>query len=315
MSKRNLVICDCEFPYVHYLMENILEKKEPTLRVFICTSWDKVVELMKTKAIHILLMDESYLYVPESELSDIARIVVLAHTKGETQVREHQAVYKYQHIDRILAEIFEETGIFSRTRTKMQRRLAVYSPIGRCGKTTFAIALGKELAKSGKTLYLNLDTYPGNEIFQREEGLLNLGDMIFYLKQEHTNPGLRLAAMVLQEESLEYLLPIPLSVDLKEVSVEDWLMLLDWLEKDSQYEHILLDIGEGVQGVFDILEKCDRIYMPILQDEVSQQKVACYEKNLSLLSLGSLEKKTSKMVLPDNVSEAISAFLTGNGYE
>lgn len=311
MSKKNLVICDCEYPYVNYLMENILEKKEPTINVFVCTSWDKVKELMENTSIHILLLDESYLYVSEEEMDAIERIVILAHTQGVDELRMRQVVYKYQHVDRILAEIFEDVGVFRGTRTKGQRLIGVYSPIGRCGKTSFAVALGKELAKKGKTLYLNLDSYSGHEIFQREEGLSNLGDMLYYLKQEHTNPTLRLTAMVQQEERLDYLMPIPLGVDLKEVAWEEWEMLLQWLEKDSQYETIVLDIGEGAQGIFGMLEKCDKIYMPIVHDEASERKLACYEKNLFLMNLTDLEKKTSKIVVPESVFPDISAILMG----
>lgn len=309
MSKKNLVICDCEYPYVNYLMENILEKKEPTLCVYVCTSWDKVTELMQSRPIHILLLDESYLYVPDEGLEQIERIVILAHTKGKEQLRDWQVVYKYQHIDRILSEIFEDVGIFQSTRTNGQRVFAVYSPIGRCGKTSFAVALGKELAKKGKTLYLNLDTYPGNEIFQREEGLPNLGDMLYYFKQEHTNPGLRLTAMVQQEERLDFLMPIPLAADLKEVTPEDWKDFLVRLEEDSQYDNLILDIGEGVQGIFEILDRCDKIYMPVVRDECSERKLASYEKNLFLMNFGHLERKTIKIVIPENVSLDISTIL------
>ena len=41
------------------------------------------------------------------------------------------------------------------------KRIAVYSPVGRTGKTGFALALGKEIAKKRRTLYLNLEEYSG----------------------------------------------------------------------------------------------------------------------------------------------------------
>jgi len=302
LSKRNLVICDSEFPYVHYLMENILEKKDPTVHVFVCTSWDKVVDLMKTMPIHILLLDESYLAISENALSDVEQTVVLTHTKGTEQILSYQAIYKYQHIDRILAAIFEDTETFYCKKANGPRIIAVYSPIGRCGKTSFAIALGKELAKDSKTLYLHLDAYPGQEMFEREEDTFNLGDMLYYLKQEHTNPGLRLSAMVLRDEWLDFLMPIPMNADLKEVTEDEWEQLLDWLVKDGPYENILLKVGESVQGLFKILERCDKIYMPIVRDEISERKLACYKKNLTMMNLSELEKRTTRIVIPENES-------------
>lgn len=311
MSKKNLVICDCEFPYVHYLMENILEKKAPSLHVFVCTTWEKVMELMDTRVVHILLLDESFLYVPATELDNMEQVFVLTHRKEAEEIQGRRAVYKYQHVDRILAEVFENSGISFQTRTSGTRVFAVYSPIGRCGKTSFAIALGKELARGGKTLYLHLDSYSGQEMLEREEENLNLGDLLYFLKQEHTNPASRLAAMTLQDERLDFLLPIPISTDLKEVVKEDWLLLLEWLEKESPYENILLDIGEGVQGIFDILNRCDKIYMPMVPDEVSERKLCCYERNLQAMNLGNLEKKTFRIVIPEKMDVNISTILTG----
>ena len=120
-----------------------------------------------------------------------------------------------------------------------------------------------------------------------------------------------MAAMVLQEDGLEYLMPIPLSVDLKELPAKEWQDFLSWLETESQYENVVLDIGEGVQGIFEILEKSDCIYMPTLQDEDSMQKMACYERNLYLLNATEVERKTKKVFLPESGVWDISSILMG----
>ncbi|MDQ9824849.1 hypothetical protein RFZ44_16190, partial [Acinetobacter sp. 163] len=41
--------------------------------------------------------------------------------------------------------------------------LGVYSPVGRCLKTSFALALGQILARERAVLYLNLEEYSGFE--------------------------------------------------------------------------------------------------------------------------------------------------------
>ena len=311
MSKKNLVICDCEFPYVHYLMENILEDKALSMQVFVCTSWEKVKELMVTRVVHILLLDESCLSMSMEELDSPGQVLVLTRRKEAEWIQGCRAVYKYQHVDRILAAVFEESGDFFQTGTKGTRIFAVYSPIGRCGKTTFAIALGKELARGAKTLYLHLDSYSGHEMLERKEERLTLGDLLYFLRQEYTNPVSRLAAMTLQEERLDFLLPIPFSTDLKEVTKDDWLLLLEWLKKESPYENILLDIGEGVQGIFDVLNQCDRIYMPVVSGEESERKLDCYERNLQEMNMEILGKKTSRILIPNQDNLYISAILKG----
>ena len=39
--------------------------------------------------------------------------------------------------------------------------IGVFSPLGRCLKTSFALALGQILAKERAVLYLNLESYSG----------------------------------------------------------------------------------------------------------------------------------------------------------
>jgi hypothetical protein len=66
---------------------------------------------------------------------------------------------------------------------------------------------------------------------------------------------------------------------------------------------VVLDLGESVQGLFQILEGCERIYMPMLEDDVSQQKVQQYEENIRRLSLEELFYKTVRFVMPVQVED------------
>ena len=187
-------------------------------------------------------------------------------------------------------------------RTKL---IAVYSPIHRLGKTRFAIALGKEYAKRERVLYLNMEEYAGWEA-EEEEGL-DMGDLLYYVKQGNGNLGIRLASAVRNMEQLHYVPPIPFSLDLKEISFKEWEIFLEQIMQQSAYERVILDIGEGVQGLFRLLEMCDRVYMPILEDEVSKQKLKRYERTRRELQLDNLARNTYQFVLPDNIEEYVKA--------
>ena len=71
--------------------------------------------------------------------------------------------------DQILAEMIrqcsmsgDEKQIFLKiTGKKNCRVIAVYSPVRRIGKTTYAIRLGRKLAKEANVLYLGMETYGG----------------------------------------------------------------------------------------------------------------------------------------------------------
>ena len=50
--------------------------------------------------------------------------------------------------------------------------------------------------------------------------------------------------------------------------------------------------------LFQILRLCDRIYMPVLEDIVSQAKLSQYEKLVRMLDMQEILDKTRKLKLP-----------------
>lgn len=304
MSERNLVICDRDIGYADGLGENISMREDLAVKVYICSSLEKVSELAKEKTIHLFVVEEGYPYTERNQI-EAKQVFVLGRGRvtdlGETEC----PVRKYQCADEIIREIFET--YIDKTKENIMRYankekayiVAVYSPLHRLGKTTFAGSFGAECAKKKKVLYLNLEEYAG---FTDESGL-TLGDLLYYLKQGNGNLGIRLQAAVKQWEGMDYILPIPVVEDLKEVSTQDWLMLLKEISENSSYELVILDVGESIQGLYHILESCDRIYMPLLEDPVSQKKLEQYDDGIRALQLDRLEHITHRFLMPEQVEE------------
>ena len=58
-----------------------------------------------------------------------------------------------------------------------------------------------------------------------------------------------------------------------------------------------------MQGIFSILEQCNRVYMPILKDAISQMKVRRYEQMLDRLQMEKIKRNTHQCVMPEKVEE------------
>ena len=80
-----------------------------------------------------------------------------------------------------------------------------------------------------------------------------MGDLLYYIKQGDENLGVRMQLAVQKSAGLDYLLPVPISMDLKEITKEEWLGLLEEIVRSSNYELVILDMSESVQGLFQIL--------------------------------------------------------------
>ena len=304
MNERNLVICDREIRYADSLGENISMRDDLAVKVFVCTSLENVSRLSEEKTIHLLVVDERYPYEERKQIQ-AKQVFVLGRGNVRDLGDDESQVGKYQCADEIIREIFEvyidktKENVMRSKRKDRARLMAVYSPIHRVGKTTFAIAMGKECAKKKRVLYLNMEDYAG---MTEKEGL-NLGDVLYYMQQGNGNLGIRLQAAVRKTEELDVLMPIPNCRDFKEVSEKEWHALLDELVDNSTYELIILDLSESVQGLFGVLKRCDRIYMPMLEDCISQNKIKQYDDNLTQLHMDKIGRITHRFVMPEQVEE------------
>ena len=306
MNEKNLVICDREVRYANGLGENIAEREDLAVKVYVCSSFERVLELARDKRIHIFIVDEQFAYAQRMQIG-ANQIFVLGRGKVADLGEEEWAIGKYQCADEIIREVFEfyvdrtKENVMRSSNKERARLLAVYSPIHRIGKTSFAMALGKECAKKKKVLYLNLEEYAGFELAKNEE--LNLGDLLYYLRQGNGNLGIRLQSVTRKVEELDVVSPISVVLDLKEVTWTEWEILLKEILENSLYEVVILDVGESVQGLFSLLEMCDRVYMPVLEDEISARKMQLYQKNVEHLKLEKLKRITYQFVMPQNLEE------------
>lgn len=306
MSEKNLVICDQEIRYANGLGENIAEREDLAVKVYVCSNFEHVLELAMDKRIHIFIVDEQFAYAERAQV-DANQIFVLARGKVADLGEEEWAVGKYQCADEIIREVFEfyidrtKENVMRSVKKECAKLLAVYSPIHRIGKTSFAMALGTECAKRKRVLYLNLEEYAGFDVAQNEE--LNLGDLLYYLRQGNGNLGIRLKSATKTIENMDVISPIPIVLDLKEVTWEEWEMLIKEILEHSLYELVILDVGESIQGLFHLLELCDRVYMPVLDDDISTKKMQQFQWILEQLKLEKLKRITYQFVMPQNIEE------------
>ena len=103
--------------------------------------------------------------------------------------------------------------------------------------------------------------------------------------------------LVWQMGSLDYIPPLKSSIELHQVTLEDWECLLETLGRETNYEFVILDLDGVVNGLFELMDRCEKIYMPVSEDETAQAKLLQYEEILTLLDLEELKKKTIKIQL------------------
>lgn len=301
MHPKNFVICDVEKEYARNLMQALGARRELGFQMHLFQSLEHLEAFSKKKKIHILLLGEEFPAEKRQEICADERYVLVKGNEKEL-LPEEKGIYKYQSVDAILARILEasmdkeELG-FRRDAADGQL-IGIYSPIHRIGKTKFALELGKELAKSGPVLYLNLEEYSGGSFYFPDQTGQNLGDLLYYIRQEKGNLGLRISAMAGQLGDVDYIAPMPVIQDLREVEEEVWLKLLREVFSNCIYKSVILDLGDGIKGLYPILRACQSVYTLFTEDPVSMAKLGQYTENLRRMGYEDvLEHTIQKKVL------------------
>lgn len=297
MRGRQIAVCCEEEGYVRRFTDYANGQKDSLFTVHGFTGVRDLAAYTKEHPAEILLISEE-LWRDYTGALEAGEIFLL--TEGDYQQEgEPPGICRYQSCREILRNALNlyaertQTDSGLAVRTDKMKKLGVYSPIGRSGKTSFAMALGREIGKKKRTLYLNLEEYSGfASLYPYGDGG-TLSELMYFLKQGKKAFACKLEGMTQEINGVECILPVRSPVELRHIRKEDWEQLLDMLEKESRCEAVILDLGGTVNGLFELLDACDWIYTPTEQEETAKAKFGQYEDTLKILELDEVMKRTT----------------------
>lgn len=289
------MICDSQKLYSKNLLQVFRQKKTDEYQYYLFHTSEELKKFAEKKKVHILLLDETYLREVYNDISADKKILLVKQVKkNRNGIR---MISRYQSAENIWKQVQKEpikrqVPIKRKKGNQKGELIAVYSPIHRIGKTQFAIRKAKELAQREQVLYLNLEEYSGGGYYFHEEMEQNLGDLLYYLRQNKGNLGMRISMIVGQYDNLDYIMPMSCVQDLKAVREEEWLFLCERICKECIYEKIILDVGDCINGLFALLGRCKNIYMPYIDEPIAAAKMKQYVENVRKLGMEELLEKT-----------------------
>lgn len=303
MDKKILAIFDGEESYAYRLMNFIGERENLPFELYVFTNKERFYSCERIKDIECLLIAESA-YEPKVETLHIPHMVILSES-GKNLNKALHHISKYQSSEKIFHQILEyytdlsETiPITLRTGLSKMQILGIYTPIGRCLQTTFSLTLGQMLARKHKTLYLNFETYSGFAKLMNRQYEGDLSDLMYYFECAREKLSYRLQSMVETVNGLDFIPPAEIYQNLSGIRGNQWVDLFGEIEKSSSYEFLILDLGEGLQDLWEVLRSCSHIYTITREDGLAMAKIDQYEKILETMQYGDISAKTTKWKLP-----------------
>lgn len=290
-------VCDTDRLYVKNLIQYINSRQNIPLKLQAFTSTELLKEYAAQNNIELLLISTEAMDEEIAGLS-IGKIVLLTED-GAVGVKGFPTVNRYQASGNLVQEVMQYYGTgnlavaYAAAKLATTQIIGIYSPIKRCGKTTFALALGEEYAKNKHVLYINLEDFSGFRALFNREYRMDISDLLYFYREEKQGMLNRVEEIAERLHFLYYLPPAMCPADMKSVQPEEWR---EWflLLMQSKYEVIIVEPGECIYGLEEMLALCNKIYMPILEDKISLAKLKEYEDYLLLSGWESLNNKIQK---------------------
>lgn len=307
-----LAIYDLEKKYVKKLAAFFESRTEMPFRILGFDNSDKLTRFFSKEHAAVLLVGADE-WKPEMNL--LAKQTILLTDKAEEERLDADladgqlpAVCKYQSGDAIARKVL---GICALTQTPLlptflrgdkktvrARIVGIYTPVKRSLQTSFAMTYSLLKGKSKKTLYLNFEVFSGFHLWFEREYRTDLMDLMYFLNGAEDKFLLKLAGMTERFGEISYIPPAISYEDFMLVKGKDWVRLVETIAKKSDYELIVLDLGDQMQGLFELLSICDKIYTLTKPDGLAMAKVEAFEEALKMSQKEDILGKMVKCHLP-----------------
>ena len=150
--KKVVAMYEQEEAYGKNLAEYVNRKENMPFELQVFSQADKLSDYLQGHTPQLLLLSEESSLESYGEMS-VKTQDVLYLTEHKEQARDHKEnhIYKYQPTDQLLNQLMQRMSDRDKRDSPVMQEscpiYGVYSPVGRCGKTTFSLLLGELLAR------------------------------------------------------------------------------------------------------------------------------------------------------------------------
>lgn len=302
MEDSILVLCDTEEEYAQLMTEFLKEHKDIPWKIHTYTDVAHLLREEAKEKINMLVVAES-VYSEEFKKLQPERTVIL-NESGVIKWGKVCNINKYQQAENVLRELLEVYMEIAGqppprlVKNHNARFIGIYSPVRRCLQTSYALTMAQLLAQEHRTLYLNFEHYAGITELLPDMQTRDIADLLYFLTAKQGKFRLHMQTITMHKGKLDYIPPMRAGQNLLTVTGTEWLQLLQKIEELGEYEYIILDLSESMQGLFDVLRLCVRVFTLTKEDKLAQSKIMQYEQLLQLYSYEDVLEKTCKCALP-----------------
>ena len=309
-----MAVFDSDELYCERLSEYLRSHLKLSFEIQAFTDSEKFTEYIDSREISLLVVSESSLSLLDGEkIGRNCKNIMILVEDGTDRIMEEihkKKVYRVSKylpaseiVDRVLELCIKEAEDFSGLGVcdgaDKRQILGFYTPISRCGQTSFAIKMGEMLARKARTILISFESFSALMSLFEQEPQEDITDLLYFADCERDKFCLYLEKIKRTRNGLDYIPPAQTAMQIREIGYEKIRELTELLTKEAGYEYILLDLKEYPDGFFEILDMCDVIYTVIRNNSADHYRLGRYTKALGENDYERIITKTMKCMLPD----------------
>lgn len=311
MNCKILAICDSQSIYAELLTKQLLRIPGNRLEIRNFTEINKLIAFAKEKTITYVVIAQEYKKYRD-DIESLSCYYLTDQKLCESTCEEEEYIFRYQKVEAIYEAICGIKIGNKDAKVKEKRKfqvIGVFNPVHRNGQTTFSRLYAKHSGRQGaKVLYLNLEEFPAAIQRIRDEKLIqegqgNLADLIYHMKQNSSKIVGEMEQLLHKGRDFDCIEPIGVNVELKNISLIQWEELIALFERYG-YDTVVVDINSCVQGYIELLSQCEKIYVPITNNNGDEEKMERFVQSMKILGKKKLLIKMEHIELGDSVEEA-----------
>ncbi|MCR5595668.1 MAG: hypothetical protein K6G12_07460 [Lachnospiraceae bacterium] len=301
-QKRLLAVCDNDINYALALSSALNSALYGRFEISTFNNIQTLCDHLESNEVDTVIVSES---AYDKDMLQVFGVTVLLLKESPDFMDEDVITTdRFQSREKLVGSILEAlaesfSGIpTSDYRAAKWKVVGIYSPIRRSLQTNFALSLGQMLGAKSKVLYMNFENFSGFSGWFNTEFKSDIVDLLYFFDCEKEKLSLKLPLMIHKIGDLDILPPAGSYHDTYDVGGAKWIQLFETIGCTSDYEYLILDLTDAMQGLMDVMGYCDRIYTLVKDDIISRAKLAQYEAWMVEHSKADIVGKTLKFDLP-----------------
>lgn len=289
MAKPLMVIVETDMEHLIPLQMKMAEVLMDTADIEIISDPEYMQEYFTTPRIIDILVIEEDMYSERLSMHSIGKTYVLVDNTNDNDesvypmpgsVADVYCLVRYNNINTLARYIIPLEWAGLNSSEKEPQIVAVISPSGGMGSTTFAVGLATCMKQNlKKVLYLNLKNYQDFQYYLSNKGCLPM-EGCTYLRDADAKVYEKLKSFLHREE-FTYLPPLKTNREAMGISYASYTELARIAQKSGEYDFVVVEIGNELNAeTLKFLKFVNKVFVVTKQDEYSAFKLDVLKYNI-----------------------------------